>query len=110
MPIPTKRAANELSAARPGKNLSEIKCPAPVQRTLIKNGEFVESELGSDRRNIIAVALMQQPFARRPKEKPAGVNRRARNSGQTKAVYFDPGTLFAFSLNRPAPCAAVALD
>jgi hypothetical protein len=35
-----------MSAARPGKNLFEIKCPAPVQRTLIKNGEFVESELG----------------------------------------------------------------
>jgi hypothetical protein len=32
-----------MSAARPGKNFSEMKCPAPVARNLINNGEFVES-------------------------------------------------------------------
>jgi hypothetical protein len=36
-----------MSAARPGKNFSEMKCPAPGSRNLIKNGEFVESYLGS---------------------------------------------------------------
>jgi hypothetical protein len=43
---PNEKGRQRMSAARPGKNLFEIKCPAPVQRTLIKNGEFVESELG----------------------------------------------------------------
>jgi hypothetical protein len=41
-----------MSAARPGENLSEIKCPAPVAGNLIKNGEFVESYLGFRWRNI----------------------------------------------------------
>jgi hypothetical protein len=41
-----------MSAARPGKNFSEMKCPAPVARNLIKNGEFVESYLGFRWRNI----------------------------------------------------------
>jgi hypothetical protein len=76
MPIPTKRAANELSAARPGKNLSEIKCPAPVQRTIIKNGEFVESELVPIDGILLPLPLCNSRWLGTFKEKAAELTRR----------------------------------